>query len=581
MKYFIKFAPVFFIMNFLFCIYVSFVDMIMGVYSVQYIFNGLSEGKSFRELLLFLGFVSILALIRHMLGAWCAEYLTAVGWVKIRAGIRKVIFEQAHKMDLVYYETPKFYTDFVWAASQADEKMGEMYHSWCVFVARLGDILLFGGFMLVTDGVLIFFAAAAIIIRFLFHTLIMKRRYQMHVEAKPHERKRDYMTRVFYLADYAKELRLSDMHKTLFQRLKDTMARLWEINDKAGKKIAVYWAVSEMATGGLLDFLITVYLCFQTLVAKTLMFGDLAALANAVWSFTHRAGEFISVLSDLGEQSLYVDNFREFLAYEPKIERQPGKDAPNKPSLISFKNVSFRYEGAERDSLKQINLEIKPYEKIAIVGYNGAGKSTLVKLLMRLYDATEGEITMDGTNIREYATESYRKAFGSVFQDYKVFAGTIAENVEMNFAEEDRREAIRDALEQSGFSEKLNRLKQGIDTPLTREFSDSGVNLSGGEEQKIAIARIFAKQCAFVILDEPSSALDPISEYKLNQTMMTLSEHKTVIFISHRLSATCMADRIIMLENGEIVEQGSHEELMEKDGKYAEMFRKQAEKYRT
>ncbi len=580
MKYFLKFAPSFFILNFIFCVYVSFVDMLSGAYSVKYIFNGLTEGRSFKELLAFLALVSIAMIVRHALGALCAEYLRATGWVKVQAGMNKLIFSQAHKMDLVYYETPKFYTDFVWAASQGDEKMGEMYNSWCVFAARLSDIFFFGGFVLVNDPVLMLFAAAAIVIRLVFNALIVKRRYEMHVEEKPRERERDYMTRVFYLADYAKEIRLSDMHKTLFKRLKDTMKRIWDINDRAGRKITVFWVISELSTGGLLDFLIYLYLCFKTLVLKTLKFGDLAALTSAVWDFTYRAGEFINVLTDLAEQSLYVDNFREFLAYEPKIERQAGIEAKNEPSVISMKNVSFKYEGAENYSLKNINLDIKPYEKIAIVGYNGAGKSTLVKLIMRLYDVTEGEITVDGVNIKEYSTESYRSLFGSVFQDYKVFAGTIAENVEMNFVKDERRSEIEDALNKSGFSDKLKALRKGIDTPLTREFSEEGVNLSGGEEQKIAIARIFAKKCSCVILDEPSSALDPISEYKLNRTMMTLSERKTVIFISHRLSTTCMADRIIMLEGGEIIEEGTHSELMDRNGKYAEMFIKQAEKYR-
>lgn len=578
-KYFFKFAPAYFISHFLFCIYVSFIDMLTGAYSVKYIFNGLSVGKTFKDLLIFLILVSAAAIVRHILGAISAEYLSAMGWVKVDAGIRKVIFEHAQKMDLVYYETPKFYTDFVWAASQADEKLGDMFYSWSVFVARLGDILFFGGFMLVTDKTLILFAVAAIIIRLVFNTLIVKRRYKMRVEEKPHERERDYITRVFYLADYAKEIRLSDMHKTLFKRLKDTMARIWKINDKAGKTISAYWIVSELVSGELLDFVMYFYLCFKTLVSKTLKFGDLASLTSAVWNFAGRADEFINVLTELSEQSLYVDNFREFLAYEPKIEHQPGMEAKNTPSVISLKNVSFKYEGAENYSLKNINLDIKPYEKIAIVGYNGAGKSTLVKLIMRLYDVTGGEITFDGINIKKYSTDSYRNVFGSVFQDYKVFAGTVAENVEMDFVHDNRRTEIIDALRQSGFSEKLDTLEKGIDTPLTREFSKDGINLSGGEEQKIAIARIFARECACVILDEPSSALDPISEYKLNQTMLTLSGHKTVIFISHRLSTTCMADRIIMLENGEIIEQGTHDTLMEMNGKYAQMFNKQAEKY--
>lgn len=580
MKYVIKYAPAYFVMQILFCVYVSFIDMLTGAYSVQWIFNGLSEGKTFKELLMFLCFVSLAMIVRHILGAVSAEYLTATGWVKIKAGMKRLIFEKARKMDLVYYETPKFYTDFVWASSQADEKIGEMFVSWSVFVARLSDIIFFGGFMLVTDGYLLLFAVASLIIRLVLNSIIVKIRYNMHLEQKPHERERDYITRVFYLADYAKEIRLSDMHKTLFKRLKTTMNRIWDINNKAGKKITIYWIIAELSNGGLLDFLIYLYLCFKTIVTKTLKFGDLAGLTGAVWDFSYRAGDFINVLTDLSEQSLYVDNFRNFLAYRPEIEDQDGIKAPDRPALISLKNVSFKYEGAKMYSLKNINLDIKPYEKIAIVGYNGAGKSTLVKLLMRLYDVTDGQITMNGTDIREFATQSYRDVFGSVFQDYKVFAGTIAENVEMNFTSEERREKVIDALSQSGFSEKLVTLKKGIDTPLTREFSEDGINLSGGEEQKIAIARVFAKDCPVVILDEPSSALDPISEYNLNRTMITLSEHKTVIFISHRLSTTCMADRIVMLENGEIIEQGTHESLMEQNGKYAQMFLKQAEKYR-
>ncbi len=579
MKYFFRFAPVYFIVNFLFCIYVSFIDMLTGAYSIKYIFNGLSEGKSFKELFTFLGFVSLAMLVRHILGAISAEYLSAMGWVKLTAGMKKLVFEQARKMDLIYYETPKFYTDFVWAASQADEKMGEMYNSWCVFVARLSDLIFFGGFMIANDVVLMLFAAVLILIRLVLNSIIIKLRYKMHVEAKPHERERDYITRVFYLADYAKEIRLSNMHKTLFKRLKDTMSRIWEINNKAGKKITVLWIIVSLSTDGFLDFFIYTYLCFKTLVRKTLKFGELASLTGAVWNFAYRAVDFINVLTDMGEQSLYVDNFREFLAYRPKIECQSGIAAPDEPTIISMKNVSFKYEGADKYSLKNINLDIKPYEKVAIVGYNGAGKSTLVKLIMRLYDVTEGEISMNGKDIREYDTKSYRGVFGSVFQDYKVFAGTVAENVEMNFVNDNRRTDIVNALNQSGFEDKLARLKRGIDTPLTREFSDEGINLSGGEEQKIAIARIFAKKCSCVILDEPSSALDPISEYKLNQIMMTMSEHKTVIFISHRLSTTCMADRIIMLENGEIIEQGTHNELMSMKGKYADMFNKQAEKY--
>lgn len=579
LKYLFKFAPLYICWETFFCIYVSFVDTLSGAIALQFIFNGLSSGKSFKELFLFLIFVGTAMLLRHIFGA-ISEYLGQLGSTKITAGMRKVIFEKARSVDLKYYETPKFYTDFVWASSQADQKIGLFCRSWAFFVARLSDIFFVGAFMITTDSTLLIIVGIALVVRIISSVKRIKAKYAMDVKAKPLERKRDYITRVFYLADYAKEIRLSDMHKSLFSDLKKTMADIKSTYEKYGKKIALYHAVSTLVVDGALDFVMYFYLAYQALITRVFMLGDITALTNATYRITDSLKQFIDTVMEFGQHSLYIDNFKDFLAYEPKTECQPGKSVDGIIKEIELKNVSFKYEGEERYSLKNINLTLKPYEKIAIVGYNGAGKSTLAKLLMRFYDVEEGEILIGGENIKQFDSVQYRDQFGSVFQDYKIFAGTIAENVLLDRAEDDDKGRVLNSLIESGFGDKLKALPNGVDTQLTREFSKDGVNLSGGEEQKIAIARIFCKNCNYVILDEPSSALDPISEYKLNESMMHLSEHKTVIFISHRLSTTCMADRIIMLENGEIIEEGSHEALMSANGKYAEMFNKQAEKYR-
>lgn len=230
--------------------------------------------------------------------------------------------------------------------------------------------------------------------------------------------------------------------------------------------------------------------------------------------------------------------------------------------------------------MKNINFSIHPGEKIAIVGYNGAGKTTLTKLLMRLYDVTDGEILLDSINIKEYSIKDYRDYFGAVFQDYKLFAGTVLENVMMDIVKKSDVPIVLDSLNQSGFSEKLNSFPQKEETMLTREFDKKGTGLSGGEAQKVAIARVFAKNCKIVVLDEPSSALDPISEYNLYHSMLNAAKEKSVVFVSHRLSTTRIADKIYMFEKGEIIERGSHDELMELNGKYAQMFNLQAEKYR-
>ena len=307
--------------------------------------------------------------------------------------------------------------------------------------------------------------------------------------------------------------------------------------------------------------------------------------------------DMINRLTKYPQHSLFIEKYREFFRFKPTV-RSGGAKVPEFETL-EFKNVSFSYKfeflpkyrfhgkdyeppkaNENTDALKNVNLKFRKGEKIAIVGYNGAGKTTLIKLIMRLYDPTEGEILYNGINVKEFDVAEYRKKIGAVFQDYKMFATSIAENV-MNgeYSEEKDLDTVYKALEMSDFSEKLNTLEEGVNTHLTREFNDKGTNLSGGEAQKVAIARVFAQKCDLMILDEPSSALDPIAEYKLNRAMTEKTKNKTVIFISHRLSTTRMADRIYMFAKGCIIEHGSHTELMEKNGKYAEMFNLQAKKY--
>ena len=226
--------------------------------------------------------------------------------------------------------------------------------------------------------------------------------------------------------------------------------------------------------------------------------------------------------------------------------------------------------------MKNINLTIRPYEKIALVGYNGAGKTTLTNLLLRLYDPTEGGIFIGGKNIKDVSLASHKNRFSAVFQDFQTYACSIGENVALDVHPDKAR--VETALSRSGFSKPL---KNGTDTEILREFDDNGTMLSGGESQKMAVARAFYKACPYAILDEPSANLDPIAEYELNQAMLKAAKQKTVIFISHRLSTTVGADRIYVMAAGEIIESGTHAELMEKNGTYAYMFNLQAEKYRT
>jgi ATP-binding cassette subfamily B protein len=229
--------------------------------------------------------------------------------------------------------------------------------------------------------------------------------------------------------------------------------------------------------------------------------------------------------------------------------------------------------------LHDISFTLHKGERIALVGSNGSGKTTLVKLLLRLYDASEGEILMDGVNIKEYDLKGYRDCFGTVFQDFKMFSLSVKDNVLLRPSVDGDDQRVKDALVESGAYGRVERMEKGIDTILTREFDDKGENLSVGEQQKLSLARVFADRTPFVLLDEPSSALDPIAEYKMFENMMRATEGRSVIFISHRLSSAVLADRVLLMDGGTVAECGTHAELLAKNGIYADMFRRQAENY--
>ena len=580
LQYYIKYVPVLFFGEFVFTVFVSFIWAVQGPVTTKYLLDALVNRKSLREVLLFLVVITILVFIRHVYACYIVEYLQTVAGITIQEKLLKKLHEKAAGLDLEYYETPEFYTDYVWAAQQATSQFQKIYRSFVVLVARLSETVFMGGVMIALDPILLIFAVTMALIRFVAQRKQIGIRYEANMEAKPLERERDYAKRVFYLSDYAKEIRMSRVHEVIHEKFVSANDKLYGIWDRFGKKS---FRVSAIATVGMEIFGslgMYAYLAYGAMVTHSITIGDFGALSQSASRFSYRLRQVLQVTMDFVEQSIYVDKFRRFMAYEPGIEMQKGKlpEAELKPLVL--KNVSFTYHGENTPSLKNINMTIQPYEKVAIVGYNGAGKTTLIKLLMRLYDPTEGEIFIGNRNIKELDVEAYRKEFVAVFQDYQIFAATLGENVVMDDVEEQDKEKIMGALSHGGFADKLKELPLGIDTPLTKEFEMSGVDLSGGEKQKVAIARAFFKPSHYAVMDEPSSALDPIAEYQLNQNMMEIAKDRTVIFISHRLSTTVMADKIYMFEKGEIIEQGSHSELMALNGKYAEMFRKQAANYR-
>lgn len=395
------------------------------------------------------------------------------------------------------------------------------------------------------------------------------------------EREKDYTRRTFYLKEYSKEVRVTNIHKVLFRRFSESVNSLVYITKKYGKKLSftqyLFFLSNEVLTDGLIFF----YASYKVLVNKSLLLGDFFVVIDVTGDIAWSTRELIDVYLEFEAHSLYIENLRIFLEYTPKIDSNPnGKIVDTHRSNLKLENITFQYESDTKPVLKNINLEVKDGQKIAIVGNNGAGKSSLVKLMMRLYDTVEGSIYYNGVNIKDYNLESYRNVYTSVFQNYKLFSYTVAENVLMHqVSTEEQYKLVEESLKAVGSYDKVSKLKYGVDTIVSREFDEEGIELSGGEAQKIAISRIFAQKSGIIILDEPSSALDPIAEFNLFEDIFKICESKTVIFISHRMFSALMADYIYLLRDGEIVEQGTHKELMDHNGEYADMFKKQAENY--
>ena len=433
-----------------------------------------------------------------------------------------------------------------------------------------------GAVIVTIDPVCLIFVVVCVAIMTPIGRLIAKVNVERTEAMTPYDRKNLYFSRVFYLQDYAKELRLSGAGKMIEARYnKNIYDRIKTIAPYLTRQWKLYFCQESLPMTILIYLGITLLMGYKAIVTKEASMGDFAATFNGAASISTSVFAITSQFAiNIRENGLFVEKFRKFMNAKEKMVSGNNKRFFEKPPVINFENVSFKYPGTDKYVLKNINLEISPYKKIALVGYNGAGKTTLTNLLLRLYDVTEGAITLDGVNIKDWDINSYHRNFAAVFQDFSLFGATLGENVSMNDSPDSKK--AEKALEAASFDREL---PNGTNSILLREFDDDGVSLSGGEAQKIAIARAFYKDCPFAILDEPSANLDPIAEYSLNQSMVKAAESKTVLFISHRLSTTVMADEIYMLENGEIIEHGSHNKLMELDGKYAYMFRLQAEKY--
>ena len=485
------------------------------------------------------------------------------------------LFQKASEIEMKYYDEAEFFDTFSMALQQSDARAQGVLNTLNTLVSSLFSIGALVTLIAVLEPLLFVIVIVNVMVSLWMNTLITKHQHSFAQERIQPQREMEYSKFIFYRLENAKELRINKNLKNLLtDKLCYASDTIIKLIGKYGKKLIGYSWVQSM-TNHAMTSSILVYLAYKV-IKKVLLIGDFVTLTSSSQQLSMRISELIASFPQMYEHSLYIDNFKEFMAYEPPANNGEGM-AIARIDFVKLQNVSFSYPLCKDETLKEINLEIRAGEKIAIVGENGAGKSTLVKLLLGLYEAKEGQIKVNGYDINSYELNSFRECIGIVFQDYKVFAFSIAENILMHRINGDREdeERVIDALKFVGLYDKVMQLPQGIYTKLTKEFSDEGAVFSGGEIQKLALARAYARNCSLLILDEPSSSLDPIAEYEMFNKMMCLSDNKCTVIISHRLKNIKNVDRIYVINQGMVVEYGTHEELMKSRGLYFNMYSKQ------
>ena len=542
------------------------------------IVDALDQGQGFRPIFGFILISGVAFCVCSIYSNYVENVVYPLETNRLFGGIYKKLYEKAKNVELRCYEDSDFYNRYTMAMDGAEEKVTAIIRGILGTLIGSVSVTVVFWFMYEIDHYAILFIISPLLGNFLFGNLKNKYEFKRYQEQAPNEKVLNYVSRMMYLPDGAKEIRLSEVFSLMKKQYHEATQR--------NVKIAVKYAFANASLSfWRITFTFTVifegvllYAIYRKQVTGSITLAQLTIMTSLMVAMTWILIRVFESIMEILKNGVFINNLRGFLEYVETIPQDQDGEMPEKEfRSIEFRNVSFSYN--EEQTIQDLSFVITKGQSVALVGHNGAGKTTIIKLLLRLYDPTSGTIFYNGRDIREYNLKAYRELFATTFQDFQMFGMTIKENVLMGRHYEREEELVIDALKKAGVYEKVLSLENGIDTMMTKEFDENGAVLSGGETQKIAVARTFVKDAPMKIFDEPSSALDPIAEYELFQNIMKEGSDHTMLFISHRLSSVKNCDKVFMLEKGHLIEEGAHDELIAANGSYAQMYKKQAMNY--
>lgn len=550
----------------------------MSIFFLRYVIGAIENEAPVENILFFIGICFVVFLLLAMYDSYSKSVIYPYTDNKIYRTLYRKLYAKARNVELRCFEDADFYNRYTMALDGSAQKMTSSinYFFSVVFGVAAAGAAFWSMFSI--DPYSVLFVISPIIGNFVFGALMNKIWSGRYVDTVKNNRIAEYVNRVMHLAEYAKEIRYSSIHMLMMKRYNDAMDGNAKVADKYGRKAIAYTWAQNVTTFALVFEGIMIYAAYRTIVSKTMGLAELAIMFTAMSTSSWILIGLFNNLMEALKNGQFLEYFRTFMEYKEKIPENQDGIMPEKIRSIEFKNVCFEYKKNE-PVINNLSFKIEGDKVCALVGHNGAGKSTIIKLLFRLYDPTSGEILVNGINIKEYNLKAYRKQFSAAFQDYRVMAMSVKDNVLMGEKFADPDETAERALKCAGVWDKVASLSNGMNTVMTKEFDNEGAVLSGGEQQKLVVARAFAQQASVKVFDEPSSALDPIAEYDLYKGIMDESKGHITLFISHRLSSVKDADEVFMLENGTVIEQGTHRQLMDMGGKYCEMFTKQTQNY--